>query len=402
MFKFKWYKWAQNQNLYDELGNLGISLNQDGSFNIYTLSDTGDIDFHQPPKIVADINKAISQQYIIYEATQDELVKYLAFLDDLVLFVEKLNDFPILNIPQATEGMEVPKVIPPGVEQPDSELLEEEVIEENEEIEKIDENEINKPYPYVPDAPESYNPQYGYWYYPFNLNEYQEKSPEEIDEELKQREILEIPPFSEQEELIPPIDIPENSDIVQEIEENTGEITETSQGNAANVAQMIRQKYVVPLSRAKDELKIELRNRFEELAQAYESLNFSSSLSVINMATRVRLEKDIRGKFENSLNFIDNRIKILEDLLNKIQNGEIFYPKPLENIGIKMQEYEIQRQNNNIFRVVKPHQQGIYYTDMTRRVCTCPWGRKTSPYQYEASACKHYKWIASLVRGSKI
>jgi hypothetical protein len=410
-----WYLYAQNQDIYQTLSDLGISFNDDGSLNTYGIDEDGNINFSEKPKTIQNINKAISQQYIIYEAMQDEFHKYLAFIDDLILLVEKLNNFPVYNIPEATEKIDEYKKKEQEEEQqmeeeieqniiPEEydEQLEEDVLPEDDKIRQIDEEEIDQPYPYTPQDEETYHPQYGYWYHPFNINEHSEKTPEEIQEDLEIREELEIPPFPEQEEVPPVNEIPQNTEIVEEVEEDVSEATPTAYGDAKNVADMIRRKYVQPLQNVKDELKIEIRDRFEELAKAYESLVFENSLNVVNMATRVRIEKDLRNKFERKLAFVRSRIEALENFLQQAQQGLIGYQGYIEDLDTEMQGYEVQRQNNNVFRVIKPRGQTIYYTDMNRRTCTCPWGRKVSPYKYEASACKHYEWIADLMRRNAV
>jgi len=407
----QWYKYAQNQDLYQQLSDMGISFNNDGSLNIYNIDESGSIDFHTTPKRTQSIEKAISQQYLIYGSLQDELNKYLAFIDDLVLLVEKLNKFPVLDIPEATEklepqpeGQEEQIEEQPTEEQPFSTESEESEgeIEEAEEIGSIDESTIDQPYPFTPQDEKAQHPQYGYWYYPFDPNQHQEKTPEEIEEDLKNRDELELTPFSEQDEVIPSSEMPQNVDIVNQVEEVVNNITTTSSEDAQNIAAMIRKKYVYPLTKVKDELKIEIRDRFEGLARSYENLNFSDSLNIVNMATRVRMEKDIRAKFESMIAFLENRITKLEEFLNAVKQGQIQYNGKIEDINSNMMGYEAKRQNNNIFSITKPRSNTVYYVDVANKVCTCPWGKKVSPYKYEASACKHYAWIADLVRKNLI
>jgi hypothetical protein len=156
---------------------------------------------------------------------------------------------------------------------------------------------------------------------------------------------------------------------------------------------MIQIKYIAPLENAREPIKLKIRRQFEKLLESYRNMKFGETFDVINMVTRVALERDLRNKYQSILDLLKNRIIVLEEFRKLVSEGQVFYGGELEDIETKMQGYLIQRHSSNVYRVTKPNRSKIYYTDMANKTCTCPWGRKVSPYKYFNSACKHFKWI---------
>lgn len=397
-----WYKIAQTENIYKNLQELGIKVNEDGTLDIYSLNENGKVVFDKFNH-VGNVDKAINQQYIIKEATEGELNKLLAFVDDLVLMVEKMNNFPVLDIPNATGKKEKEKEKETIVTEPIYREPIEDVLEEDQEIEEIEEDKIEQPYPYIPQeqGQEKKHPEYGFWYYPFDPNDYDEKTQEQIEEELGTREDMERNLFTNEDNVPPPPSIPENKQIIKEIEEDAQNIQEQEEGAVKTLSEndinyvinMIRVKYIAPLENTREPIKLKIRGQFEKLLNAYQEMKFGETYDVINMVTRVVLERELRDKYEPALNLLKNRISILEEFHNLIVNGQIFYGGELEDIGAKMQGYIVQPHSPNVYIVTKPNRAAIYYTDIANNTCTCPWGRKVSPYKYFNSACKHFKWI---------
>lgn len=384
MCSIYWYKLAQASDIYEELAKVGVSFSGDGTINIYHIDDNGDIDFSRPPQVLDSIDDAILQQTAVHRAIQDDAVKYLAFLDDLVFFVQKLNSFPIFDIPQSTEGAEdivAQDIVAQGIDEDELEM-----IISNDTVSESELDKINKPYPYMPTNYKISTPEYGYWFYPFDIDNYDKKNPQDVVRELWARNVLE-----HLDNDIP--DSPSNVDIANMIDR----VLQGS-GDTEDLANAIRSRYVIPLRHVKSEDKQDIRKRFELLADICKRGRFPESLNVINVATRIRMEHDIKQRCRHMLNIIERRISLLNKLPEETKPSYMPVARPIAEIERAMSSYKVQRQGNQLFRVTKPN--GVtYYVDVVRKTCTCPWGRKVSPYRQDASGCKHYRYVLNLLKG---